>query len=264
MDAFLFYVRATILRMKSIVVANWKMNPATFREARFLFEATKKAAEGAKNVSVIVAPPSIFLREFSASYRGSRLSFAVQNACFEKAGAHTGEISFAQAKDAKVSCALVGHAERRALGETNDDTRKKVLAALAQKITPILCVGEAKRTASGEHFIFIKEQLRVGLADVPAGNIGRIMVAYEPLWAIGAPKPMNSRDMHEMAIFVRKTVVEIHGEKGMNVKILYGGAIDETNAADMLLNGDVTGFVLGRASEEPHKFTGLMQSIANI
>lgn len=250
--------------MKSIVIANWKMNPATFREAKSLFEATKKAAEGAKNVSVIVAPPAIFLREFSASYKGSRLAFAVQNAYFEKGGAYTGEVSFAQAKDAKVSFALVGHAERRVLGETNDDTRKKVSAALAQKITPVLCVGEARRTPSGEHFNFVKEQLRTGLADVPAGNIGRVIVAYEPVWAIGAPKPMNPRDMHEMAIFIRKTIVEQHGEKGMKVKILYGGAIDETNAAEMLRDGDVAGFVLGRASEEPHKFTALMHSIADV
>jgi triosephosphate isomerase len=248
--------------MKYLVVANWKMNPETMREASKLFEATKKAADSAKDVSVVVAPPSIFLRGLSSAYKGKRISFAAQNAHFEKGGAHTGEISLLQIKDAKASAVIVGHAERRAMGETNEETRAKINAALSLKTIPFLCVGEAKRSGSGEHFAFVKEQLRTALQDVAPANLGKVVIAYEPVWAIGAATAMSPRDMHEMAIFIRKTIVEMHGEKGMNTKILYGGSVDETNARDMLQDGDVEGLLVGRASADAQKFTQLIRSIA--
>ena len=247
--------------MKAIIVGNWKMNPTTFRQAAALLEATKKAAEKTRTF-VIVAPPVIFLRELKKKFRGGRIAYAVQHAHFDERGAHTGDISLAQAKDAGATYVLVGHAERRGLGETNDDTRKKVAAALAHKMTPILCVGEATRGAGGEHFELVKEQLKVGLTDVGATKLGKILLVYEPLWTIGTSATMSPRDMHEMAIFIRKTVVELHGEAGHTVTILYGGSIDETNAQDMLQNGDIRGLLLGRASEDPHKIRTLLQVVA--
>src|SRR3989344_3160594 len=237
--------------MKSLVVANWKMYPATFKEAKHLFEAVRKAAEKAKGLSVVVAPPAIFLRDVVKLYKGRRIAFAMQKAHPEQGGAFTGEVSLVQGKDAKASYLIVGHAERRAMGETNDDARQKVAAALNNKVTPVLCVGETSRDVSGEHFNLIKEQLRIGLADVPPAKVSQVIIAYEPVWAIGATRAMEPRDMHEMAIFIRKSVVELHGKEGMNMKILYGGSIDETNAAGMLRDGDVGGFLIGRASIEP-------------
>ncbi len=209
--------------MKSIVVANWKMHPATFREAKQLFDATKKTIDKAKGVSLIVAPPSIFLRDLSRLYKGRRIAFALQNAHAEAGGAYTGELSLVQGKDARATHVLIAHAERREMGETNDDARRKVVAALAQKMTPILCVGETTRNNSGEHYQLIKDQLRIALMDVPAQKVASVVVAYEPVWAIGATHAMQPRDMHEMAIFIRKSVVESHGKDGMNMKILYGG-----------------------------------------
>lgn len=247
--------------MKSIVVANWKMNPTTYRDAKRLLDATKKAAEAAKNVSLIVAPPSIFLRELRASYKGKRILFAAQSAHYEASGSFTGEMSQQQVKDAKCSAVLVGHAERRAAGETNDDVKKKVAAALENKLLPVLCIGEASRTQEGEHYTFVREQLTTVLRDIPAAKMPQIMIAYEPIWAIGASKPMSVREMHEMAIFIRKTIVEMHGSSGMNMKILYGGAIDETNAADMLREGDVNGLLVGRASTDPFKIKALIESV---
>lgn len=250
--------------MKSIVVANWKMNPATGKEARALFEATKKAAAAAKNVSLIVAPPALYLRELTAAYRGKAITLAVQNAHWDTAAAHTGEISLAQAKDAGAKAAIIGHAERRALGESNEDTRRKVASALKLGLTPILCVGEKQRSASGEHFTFVAEQLRAGLAEAPPSSLSKILIAYEPVWAIGAFEPMRPPQMHEMTIFIRKTVVELHGEKGHNVKILYGGAIDAENAAVMLMEGDVSGLLVGRASTDAAEFSALLSAIQSI
>lgn len=249
--------------MKSLVVANWKMNPATFKDAKKLFEATKKILDGAKSVSAIVAPPALYLRELRGSYTGARVSFAAQNAHFESHGAHTGEISLAQIKDARVQYCLIGHAERRAAGETNEDTGKKVVAALTLGITPIFCVGETKRSGSGEYFTFVKEQLRAGFASVPPAKVSKVVVAYEPVWAIGGDAAMSPRDMHEMAIFIRKTIVEACGEAGHKVKILYGGAVDETNVVDMMQHGDVHGLLVGRASQHAEKFSALIRALAD-
>ncbi|MEK7133664.1 MAG: triose-phosphate isomerase [Patescibacteria group bacterium] len=249
--------------MKALIVANWKMNPATWRTAKRLFEATKEAADYAKSVTVVVAPPALYVRELRSLSRGKRITFALQNVHYGSTGAYTGEISCAQAKDAGILYAIIGHAERREMGETDDDTRKKVAAALAADITPILCVGETTRSANGEYFNTVKEQLRTGLADVAPAKLGRVIITYEPLWTIGADKAMSPRDMHEMAIFIRKTVVEMRGENGMSTKILYGGSVDESNAGEMLRRGDVHGLLVGRASEDGDKFMALMNAIHN-
>lgn len=246
--------------MKSLIVANWKMNPATEKEAIKLFEATKKAAAEAKGVSVVVAPPSIFFHELSGKAGGAKVGLAAQNVHFEKSGSFTGEISIPQIQDAKATHAIVGHAERRAVGETNEEVGKKVGALLEAKMTPILCIGEKERTPMGEHFIFVKEQLRTGLQYVSPAHIGKIVIAYEPVWAIGAAQPMAPRDMHEMSIFIRKAVVEKYGDLGMHIVILYGGTVDASNATAMLRDGDVRGFLVGRASVDAKGFAELLST----
>lgn len=247
---------------KFLVVANWKMNPASYKEAKSLLGATKRVSEAARNVSIVVAPPAIYLRELRSLYKGKKIAFAAQNTHFDSMGSYTGDISPAQIKDGKVSSVIVGHAERRAAGETDEFIRKKVAAVLNEKMTPILCIGESIRNQDGAHYVFVKAQLIAALRDVPAAKIPQVVIAYEPVWAIGSDRPMQARDMHEMAIFIRKTLVEMHGTVGMNVKILYGGAIDETNAVLMLRDGDVDGLLVGRASVQAPRFKALIEAIA--
>lgn len=249
--------------MKALIIANWKMNPPTMRDAKKLLEATKKAVERAPSVSVIVAPPALYLRELRSSYKGKKITFAAQNAHAEAKGSFTGEISMLQVKDAGAGHVIIGHAERRAAGETNDDTRKKIAAALATGLTPIFCVGEAKRGESGEYFDFVRDQLRDGLGGTLPAKISKIIIAYEPVWAIGATVAMSPRDMHEMAIFIRKTIVDLHGASGHSVKILYGGSVEEKNAPDMLKHGDVDGLLVGRASTETDRIALLLEAIGS-
>lgn len=246
---------------KFLVVANWKMNPPTWRGAKKLFEATKKAAESAPQVAMIVAPPSIYLAPLSAAYKGKRIQFAAQHVHPLEKGAFTGETSIAQVKDARARYCLIGHAERRAAGETNDDTREKVSAALAYGLTPILCVGERQRAASGDHFTFIKEQVRAGFSLVEGSKISKVIVAYEPVWAIGGERAMTPRDMHEMTIFIRKTIVEMKGDGGMNIKILYGGSANEENTPLMLGGSGVEGLLVGHVSVDAPRFATLIRSI---
>lgn len=241
------------------------MNPATAKEAKKLFEETKRMAGFSKGVTVIVAPPAIFLREVSAIMRGGKVSLAAQNLNAEAGGSFTGEMSIPQVRDSKVTHVIIGHAERRALGETNEDTRAKVAATLAAKMTPILCVGEKTRTSNnGEHFAFVREQLRTGLADVAVGKISKIIIAYEPVWAIGAKEAMHPTQMHEMSIFIRKMIVEKFGDAGMNVTILYGGSIDAKSAPAMMQGGDVKGLLVGRVSIDAKGFTELLRALTAI
>lgn len=247
--------------MKCIIVANWKMHPASMREAKRLFEATRRSADAVKNVSVIVAPPNIFLRELSGAYKGKRLSFAAQNGHYDTVGARTGEVSLAQVKDARASYVILGHSERRAIGETNEDVRKKVEAALALKLTPIVCVGESERRESGSYFNFIREELRAAFSDVKPAVVQKVIVAYEPIWAIGGEKAMAPHQMHEMSIFIRKTLMEMHGEGALKVRILYGGSVNEDNAREMREYGDVVGFIVGHVSVEHERFDALLKSL---
>jgi triosephosphate isomerase len=249
--------------MKSLVVANWKMNPPSWREAKELFEETKRITSFSKGVTVIVAPPAVYLRELGAVDRPRRMFLAAQNVHFERSGSFTGEISLPHIKEAKAAYALIGHAERRAMGETNDDVRQKVAAALAAGITPIACVGEESRGPNGEHFAFVREQLLTGFGGVPAGKISKVIVAYEPVWAIGATGAMRPRDMHEMSIFIHKTLVEAFGAVGHRVVVLYGGSVDAGSARAMLEEGEVKGLLVGRVSIDAEAFTELLRAIAD-
>lgn len=246
---------------KVLVVANWKMNPATFKEAKKLLEATRKSLSKVKSVSLVVAPPAVYLLPLAKESRGNKVAFAAQNAYFEKSGAHTGEISMGQVKDAGASHCLIGHSEVRARGETNDDARKKVAAALAAKLTPILCVGESVRTSTGDHFHVVAEQLKTALADTTTSTISKVVIAYEPVWAIGGEETMSPTDMHTMAIFIRKTLFDMRGSAGQNAKILYGGSVNEENTHSMIKNGDVEGVLVGHVSVEQDRFSALLESL---
>ena len=260
---------------KILVVANWKMNPSSLKEAKKLFEATKKAAARSRKVSVVVAPPAVFLRELHKA-RG-RLALAAQNAHFESAGHYTGELSMAQVRDAGAAYVLIGHAERRQMGETNEDTRKKIAAALRVKLFPIFCVGESKRGAGGEHFDVVRSQLRSGFGDVPLAALQRVIIVYEPLWTIGTDHTMAPRDMHEMSIFIRKCLGEMYlpapqrsarqAGGALNSRavppVLYGGSVDEKNVLPMLREGEVKGFLVGRASVDIPHMQALLETISS-
>ncbi|HWO07464.1 MAG TPA: triose-phosphate isomerase [Candidatus Paceibacterota bacterium] len=247
--------------MKALVVANWKMNPPTLKEAKALFDETKRMTGLLRGITAVVAPPALFVRPLAEGVRKGRVAFAVQNAHFEADGAHTGEIAMQQAHDCGATYVLIGHAERRELGETNDDTRKKIAAALSVGLTPILCVGEKSREGGAEHFNFVREQLRTALADVPEKKLSKVVVVYEPLWTIGKDSTMQPRDMHEMSIFIRKVVVEKFGDAGHSLTILYGGSVDASSAPTMLRDGDVKGLLVGRASWKADTMTELLRAI---
>lgn len=247
--------------MKALIVANWKMHPANLEGAKKLFDATKKIAEKAAAVTIVVAPPTLFLHDLAMRYKGKKISFAVQSARAEAEGAFTGDVSLSQAKAAGAKYAIVAHAECRAAGETDEDARMQVAAALALKMTPILCVGESERDESGSHFTVIKTQLMHACEGLDTTQMSKVVIAYEPVWKIGAQSAMSPHEMHEMSIFIRKTLVEIAPEAGMKAKILYGGSIDEASAQKMMREGDVAGLLIGRASIDSSVLSAIVRTL---
>lgn len=244
-----------------MIVANWKMHPQNLAGAKVLVSATKKAVAKLTGVSVVIAPPAVFLRDIAKGPKNAKVAYAAQNMHWDAEGSHTGEISASEVKDAGATYVLIGHAERRALGETNEDTRKKVARAIEAGLKPILCVGESSRDEDGEYLQGFAEQVLTGLADVPKAKLKQVVIGYEPVWAIGAKASMSPNAMHEMSLYIRKVLMEPFGKPALQVPVLYGGSIDEGNARAMLEGGEVQGLLIGRASADPVRIAALLAAI---
>ncbi len=242
-----------------IIVANWKAYVGTFQEALKLFEMYKSLASY-KRAAFVLAPPQVFLRSLSKSYKGRRISFATQG--LGHAGACTGCTSSKQAKDAGADLALIGHSEQRAQGLTDEQIADILPEAIAEKVYPILIVGEYSRSQSAEHFRFVKAQIKKALSKYPKTKAAKFMIAYEPVWAVGAKRPLKSQDIEMMMIYIRKTLVQIFGErKGRKIPILYGGSVNAASVSAILDLQEVSGVLLGRASVNTKELQDLYNNI---
>ncbi len=234
---------------KQIVIANWKMNPVSTEEAKKLFFLNKKWINDLKNTRVVVCPPVIYLNQLNKLNNVKNLYLGVQNIANKEKGSQTGETSVLMAKDAGATYSIVGHSERREMGEKSGLIREKILLSLLNKITPIVCVGEQKRDIEGHYLNFIKEDIKNIFTGLDKKDLLDICIAYEPVWAIGAPTAMDPTSIHEMVLFIRKVIGELFGQNIANgVKILYGGAVDKGNVLDIIKIGNVDGFIIGRSS----------------
>ncbi len=242
-------------KRKKIVIGNWKMNPDTFKDAKALNDSIKRRALSVKKTSIIICPPSIYLPNLKGTSSSKKISYGIQNIGKEKSGAFTGEISASMAKSMGASYAIVGHSERRAAGETNEDTSKKVALLIEQKISPILCIGEKAVDEHAGHLAFVKEQLSIGLSKVTTANIGQVIIAYEPVYAIGAKDPVTSHEIHQRNIFIKKVLTGMYGKaKAFEIPILYGGSVNAENAYELVKGGDVDGLLVGRDSLKAENF----------
>ncbi len=242
-------------------MANWKMNPGTLAEARLLFTQTKRAASRLENVLTIICPPFPYLAEFAHSGT-TRVALGAQSASFQNGGRLTGEVSPEMLRDLGVSYVIVGHSERRALGESDETIAAKARAVVAEGMTPILCVGEKERDAEGHYFEILKNQLAASLARLPRASFRTLVIAYEPLWAIGksAREAMSPRAVCETAIFIRKVLTDLVGaEAAQQPQILYGGSVEEENTTAILSEGGVAGLLVGHTSLESARFITILK-----
>lgn len=213
--------------------------------------------------TVVVCPPNALAVALRNGYKGKRIKFGVQDVSTESEGPHTGEMSPLNLSESGIEYAMVGHAERRGQGDTDEIVSKKVVSALSAKLHTIVCVGESKRDDDGGHFAELKSNVVHSLQRVEPRDASRITVAYDPLWAIGNAEAPTPRIIKEAIIFIRKTLADLWGrERALKVRIIYGGSVDSSSVADIKNEGGTDGLLLGRASVNPKEFVEIIKSFS--
>ncbi len=263
---------------KSIIIANWKMNPENLKEAERLFSGIIKSISDIKKTEIVICPPFIFLPYFTKAIKSEeklikiskKIKIGAQDLFFEDSGAYTGEISAPMLYDIGARYAIIGHSERRnppfsslggTIGETNLEINKKIKAALRAGLQPILCVGENLRDENHEYLNFIKIQIEECLDGISKNSISKVIVAYEPVWAIGnGARPATPEEFYEMKIFIRKILSDKFGVKFISgARIIYGGSVDDKNVESFIKEGKADGFLPGRASLDIKKFSQIIK-----
>ena len=237
---------------KKIIAGNWKMN-MTPSEAVKLVETLKPLVAN-DDVDVVFCVPAIDILPVVEAAKGSNIQVGAENMYFEEKGAYTGEISPAMLVDAGVKYVVLGHSERREyFGETNEDVNKKVLKAFEHGITPIMCCGESlEQREQGITMDWIRQQVKVGLQNVTADQAKTMVIAYEPIWAIGTGKTATSEQAQEICKGIRECVAEIYDtDTAEAIRIQYGGSVNAGNAAELFAMGDIDGGLVGGASLKP-------------
>lgn len=246
---------------KPIIAGNWKMYK-TIPEGRSLVKGVIEKLAGFTEVEVAFCPPFTALSAIKELVRGTSFRLGAQDLYWKEQGAFTGEISPLMLKDIGCDYVIIGHSERRQyFGETDQTVNEKVKAALAAGIKPIICVGEslAQREA-GETESLIKRQTEGALQGVEAGAIPQIVIAYEPIWAIGTGKSSNGTDANQVIGLIRKTVAGIFGnEPAQQMRIQYGGSVKPENIKEFMYQPEIDGALVGGASLEIESFVGIVK-----
>lgn len=245
--------------MKKFIIANWKMNPSSFEEAKILFLKIEKKADF-KNTEVIICPPSLYLDKFKKNSK--KILLGAQDVFYEERGAFTGNLSASMLIEAGAKFVILGHSERRKLGETDKDVNKKLKTALFFGLKPIVCVGEKERDENHEYFGVVKKQIEECLKGISKELISKVIIAYEPVWALSTTlgrKNATPADSYEMNIFIRKILTDKFGVKTKMPKILYGGSVNEKNILGFLISGGIDGVLVGGASLNPEKFLEIIK-----
>ncbi len=245
---------------KRLVVGNWKMYITSPEDASKFTVALRRKVRGVSGVDVFLAPPFTILPKVADTLSSSPIQVGAQTISAFMDEKHTGDISGVMLKKAGASFVIIGHSERRSLGETNELVHDQVLRAVESGLTPILCIGEKEHEEGGAHFNFIEQQLSSALKDLPPKAVKKLIIAYEPVWAIGkaAADAMKPQDLEQMVIFIKKVLADSLDRKvALSVPILYGGSVEAENAPSLLETG-ISGFLVGRASTDVDSFTQII------
>jgi triosephosphate isomerase len=253
-----------VKNQKKLVVANWKMNPAGPGEARKIFSAVRRVSGLLKRTKVVVCPPAVYSSLFKIDRKNKKLALGVQNIFGQLSGPFTGEIGVQMAKNVGAEFAIVGHSERRVLGETDAVIAQKAAMAVEWGLNAIVCIGEKSRDQNGDYFGFLKTEIQSALSLVKKKFLGQVIVAYEPIWAIGKSfkDAMQPREVHEMAIFIKKVLSDSFGKEWIHgVAILYGGSVNYENAGLIVKDGQIDGLLVGRESLSPEGFKEILKAV---
>lgn len=249
--------------MKKLIVGNWKLYVNSLSEGKKLLkDIDKKFPRGVK-ADVVVCPPIFLAGALRKEYKGKRISFGTQDTFWESEGAYTGTVSPTHIKSSGIEYVLVGHSERRALGDTDEIVAKKAVVALSAKLHPIICVGELERDTDGKFFSAIAKSVKGSLARIEPTSAGKITIAYEPVWAIGAKEAASPRVAAEAILYIRKTIADMWGrEYAVKVRIIYGGSVDAESAKLFAREKNIQGLLPGRASVDAEEFTNIIRAFS--
>ena len=245
---------------KKLIVGNWKMN-LNMQEASLYLHKLMEVLKPRRDVEVVVSPTTLTLQSLSLQINRRIAKLAAQNCYWRDHGAYTGEVPAAHLRGI-ADYVLIGHSERRYIFiESDKDIRLKVQAAIRNRLQPILCVGEtAQERALGETRDVLADQLTSGLANVTAEELDRVVIAYEPIWAIGTGDNAKPVDVKKATQMIRRHVAHLYGKKAAEeVRILYGGSITVDSAADYLAISGLDGLLVGAASLDIHQFTEIIE-----
>jgi triosephosphate isomerase len=247
---------------RKIIAGNWKMNN-TVAEATALVEALKADLADCSGVEVVVCPPFTAIKTVSDLVADTQINVGAENMHFEKSGAFTGEISPLMLKELYVRYVILGHSERRAyFGENDEIVNKKAIACLASGMRPIVCVGETlEDREAGNTEAVVEAQTRGSLAGLTAEQMKEVVIAYEPVWAIGTGKTATSEQAQEVHAFIRSIVADLTDENTAKaVRIQYGGSMKPSNAAELLAQPDIDGGLIGGAALDAASFVDIVKA----
>lgn len=245
---------------KPIIAGNWKMNKTSKEAAQFILEFRDKVKDA--KCEVVICPAFTSLAQVITLVENTDIKVGAQNMYYEESGAYTGEVSPTMLRELGVKYVIIGHSERRQYFKESDEViNKKVKAAFIYDLIPILCVGETlEDRESGKTFDLIKNQLTLDLESVDPENVSNMVIAYEPIWAIGTGKTATAKDANEVIAFIRKTVTELCGaDAGNNVRIQYGGSVKPTTIKEQMAQSDIDGALVGGASLNADDFAQIVK-----
>lgn len=246
-----------------LIVANWKAYIEDIDRAKKLLALSAKLARTTEN-KITIAPPAPFIGALALSSKSS-VAFAAQDVSLTTGGAKTGESTAQMYAALGASYALIGHSERRAAGDTNAAVAEKLSHALACSLTPILCVGEQERDREGRYLNVVREEIVTALTPLTAKERTKIIIAYEPIWAIGktAESAISPDDLTEMALYIRKVLAELlPGRSSQHSLVLYGGSVEPEGARDLAGASRIDGFLVGHASVDEQSFAKLVKELS--
>lgn len=254
-------------KVKPLIVGNWKTNPSSVKEAKKTFLGIKKAAATYRDLEVVVCPPYPYIATLAAALGTAKKNITVGSqdvSQFESGLSRTGEVSADMIESVGAAYAIVGHSERRAMGEGADVLKTKIQQVLKTGMSVIVCVGEKERDTDGGYFEVIKAQLKEVLTGVNRSDFHKIVIAYEPVWAIGRKDnvALTGYDLHQMVVYIRKFLKENWGDTiASMMKVLYGGSVNASNTEDIVINGEVDGLLVGRSSWTAEAFKDVFSSV---